>query len=98
MTLSPARLRPPVRHNQTVGPDALRAEALAAVEASGRTRSSVADDLDVSAAAVSRALNDKEGSSRYASLLSRIVSLLTDYSVVDETTPTFRFTRKGSSA
>lgn len=98
MPLAPAQSRPPVRHNQTLGLDALRSEALAAVESSGRTRASIADELDVSAAAVSRALNDREEASRYASLLSRIIEALTGYTVRDETTPTFRVVKKDGAA
>lgn len=95
-TLHPASDRAPVRHNQTISADELRAEALAAVESSGQTRSAIAAGLDVSPAAVSRALNRKDDATRYASLLSRIVEALTDYTVSDVSTPTFRVTRKPS--
>ena len=89
--------RPPVRHNQTLTADELRAEAASALAESGRTQTSVADELGVTPAAVSRALSEKEDASRFASLLGRIVGALTPYVVTDETTPVFRVTRKASA-
>lgn len=84
--------RAPVRHNQTTDFDGLREEAADAFAKSGRKQGDVADELGVSQAAVSQALN--RSGARYAALQVRIIEALTDYSVEDETRVVFRFVRK----
>lgn len=95
----PALDRPPVRHGQTLGYETLQAEARDAITASGESQNAVGKRLGVSSAAISRALNEKpEGDNRpFASLLRRIIEELTDYTVADETTPTYRVLRKASA-
>ena len=86
--LAPAR--PPVRLNQTLDYDGLRREAEAAAE--GHTQKSLAKRLGVSQPAISQAIN--RTGAKYAALQTAIIEALTDYTVRDETTPTFRVVRK----
>ena len=86
-----------MEHEEQLTADELRDEARRAVEASGRTRASVAESLGVSPSAVSLALNSGEGAreaSRYGSLLIRIVELLTDFTVSDESIVIYRAYRR----
>ena len=85
--------RPPVslmRHNQLLDFVALRDEAADAVEQSPKTQVQVAEDLDVTKGAISRAI--KEAGPNFANLQRRIVDLLTPYRV--ERDVIFRAVRK----
>ncbi len=87
-TLAPSR--PAVRHNQTLGFDALLEEAQAAFEASGLTQSEVARRVGRHRSSILRAL--QEPGSTYAAVQRDIIRALTDYEVSEE--PEFRVTRK----
>ena len=80
----------PVRLNQTLDYDGLRGEAEAAAE--GHTQKALAERLGVSQPAISQAIN--RTGAKYAALQTAIIEELTDYTVRDETVPTFRVVRK----
>ena len=82
--------RPPVRHNQTLDYDGLQREAARAAE--GHTQKALAALFGVTQPAISQALN--LSGAKYAALQTTIIEGLTDYTVRDETTPTFRVLRK----
>lgn len=72
-----------MRKGQKLDFEALRREALAAIEQSGKSQSQVGRELDVSRGAVSRAV--KEAGSKLASLQRRIIEHLTAYRLEEET-------------
>ena len=81
-----------MRHGQTLDLEALRREAAAALSASGRTQADVANALGVPQPNLSRAL--RPGEPKGATVLQRVVALLTPYDVEEVTTPAFRVVRK----
>ena len=72
-----------MRKGQKLDYEALRREAKAAIEGSGKSQAQVGRELGVSRGAVSRAV--KETGSKLASLQRRIIEHLTDYRLEEET-------------
>lgn len=85
--------RPPVRHNETLDFDGLRArtrEAFDGAAGEGLTQTALADALGKTQPAVSQALNN--AGAKYAALQREIIAHLTGYEVVES----FRLVRKAS--
>jgi len=91
-----ARRQRIVRHKQTVDYDGLRREAVEALAKSGRSQADVARAIGVKPPTLNAALRDDESPARYASTLARVIAEVSDYTVADETKPTYRLLRKGT--
>ena len=94
---SPVTIRPDraplMRHNQELSHEQLRQEAEDAVEKSGKSQAQIARELEVSRAAVSRAV--KETNTALLALQKRIVEHLTSYEIEEVPEPKlFRAVRK----
>lgn len=88
----------PVRHRQTLDTEGLRQQAADALMASRRTHADVAEELEVSRGAVTRAVNPNELEPwKFSDLQRRIIALLTDYHVEPEPV-TYRVLRKDREA
>jgi len=73
------RTAPPMRDGTEMDFNALRDEAAAAIEQSGKTQTEIADALDVHRSAVSRAL--KTAGTKFQELQRRIIEHLTPYRI-----------------
>ena len=96
---APAPSAADVRHGQYLDHEQLRLAAVEAVEAEaerdpGFTRLSLADRLEVSSGAITRALSPNEPPGTFSALQMRIVEELTGYAVRDVTKPRYRVERK----
>jgi orotate phosphoribosyltransferase-like protein len=81
-----------IRHGSKLDYDELQQEARRALGESGYTQQEMADELDVTRAAVGKAVT-KPGS-KFQRLQMRILEALTDYEVEREETVRFRTWRK----
>ena len=86
-------LPPPVQHGQRLDFDGLKEEARKAISRRGMTQDDVGALLGISQAAVSAALNDREG--KRAGTLVRIIEELTAYRIAENRSVEYRVERKG---
>lgn len=87
--------RSPMRENQRMNGEELRAVVKAAVAASNKTQYELADELNVTQSAISRAVN--EAASNLAGLQGRIIEHLTDYRIEPEKRIAYVVRKKSSS-
>ena len=79
-----------MRHNQRLDYETLRQETAAAIEHSGKTRAEIARELNRDRSSITRAT--QEAGPKFAQMQRDIISLLTEYRVVEDTQ--FRAVRK----
>lgn len=93
VALARRRLRRPVHHGQIVDHAALQAEAVKAL--GEHSRAEAARRLDVSAPAITHALNEDPATAKYASIRQRIIAEFTAFRVEEDTL--FRIVEKGQA-
>ena len=84
-----------MRHNQKLTLEQLRAEAEAAVDASGKAQTVIAQEIGRSQTAISRAIN--EANSSLVSVQRALIAHLTEYEISEEPEVTVLYTAKRKS-
>ena len=81
-----------MRHNQKLTLEQVRAEAEAAVDASGKAQTVIAQEIGRSQTAISRAIN--EANSSLVSVQRALIAHLTEYEISEEPEVTVLYTAR----